>query len=123
MTTFHWNHPSLYEPQFIALTTLLSLRNGSQLEPWLKNIRDEEDSSEEDIASIADTARPDEISVTENEALKNCFLDRFAELVACERAGTHVACATMMQDEESTKIWTARTRGFCGEGSRVLPAV
>lgn len=111
--TFHWNHPSLDECQFIALTTLLSLRNGGQLEPLLKNIRDEEDSSEEeDIASVADTTHPDEISACENEGLQKRFLDRFAELVACERAATHVACATMMQDEESTKIWTARNEGF-----------
>ena len=119
--TFHWNLPSLDEPQFIALTVLLSLRNGSQLEPSLKNLlSDEEDSPDEnDIASTADTARHDEISSCQNEGLQKCFLDRFAELIACERAATHVACATMSQDEESTKIWTARNEGF-GEKDRTF---
>jgi len=111
---FHWGLSGLNKPRFVALTNLLSLRNGGQLEPVddpLNEVPDQ-DGADNASTSTGDTNRPDILSPSGYDDLKRCFLDGFAELVACEKAATHVSCAIMQEEEDMTQIWVARNEGF-----------
>ena len=113
---FHWDLSGLSKPRFVALTNLLSLRNiGGQLERVDDPFNELPDQDSADNASTDDTNRPDILSPSGyDEYLKRCFLDGFAELVACETAATQhdVSCAVMQEEEDMTQIWVAHNEGF-----------
>lgn len=110
---FHWGLSGLNKPRFVAFTNLLSLRNGGQLDPPpSEDPHDEWNQEDSDHGSTVDTYRADRLSYSGHEDLKKCFLDGLAELVACKKAPTHVACAIMQEGEDRVRIWVARNEGF-----------
>ena len=113
---FKWDSPGLKKAEFIALTSLLSMRNGGQLEP-LDNFdarHDGADESEDETASqhTDDTTRPRQFTVSSKDNLRRQFLDRFAEVLSKKKDARHVACAVMQEQEGCVRIWVARNEGF-----------
>ncbi|KAL3423505.1 hypothetical protein PVAG01_05252 [Phlyctema vagabunda] len=111
---FSWDLPGLDGPQFIALASLLTLRNGGQIEPASLPDNDLEANSsgdESDTGSL-DTLRPQRISKSGHGILKRKFLDALAELAANKKGGRFVACSAMREEEDSVTIWIARNEGF-----------
>src|SRR5436190_14275156 len=100
---FHWGLPDVDQGKFLALTDLLSLRNGGQLEPDF-----DEPTDDDSNVSDSDTARPERLSYSGHERLKKKFLDRFAELVSCRKGRTHVCCAAMSEEQNVVRIWVSR---------------
>jgi hypothetical protein len=125
--------------QLSALASLLSFRNGGQLDPEAindppkaindppkaahghqkaingpKNHNNESNSSSEDIAQIAFPSQK------RDDGLRKRFLDRLSELIANDKGGNHVSCAVMREnvENECADIWIARNSGFVkGDGT------
>jgi hypothetical protein len=122
---FKWDSPGLNKAEFIALTSLLSMRNGGQLEP-LENFDashdDSSDESEDEAASQStdDTTRPRQFTVSSKDNLRRRFLDRFAEALSKKKDARHVACAVMQEQEDRVRIWVARNEGFDQSDSEFL---
>ncbi|KAI9849140.1 MAG: hypothetical protein M1837_005370 [Sclerophora amabilis] len=123
---FDWNQNGLDEARFVALTNLLSLRNGGQMEtPELDQDEDpvEEASDGEEAFSEADTEHPCALAESGHEELKTRFLDRLAEIVSRERPsggsnvergrkGSFVACTTLREAEDDVYIYVTRNNGL-----------
>ncbi|PGH14771.1 hypothetical protein AJ80_05815 [Polytolypa hystricis UAMH7299] len=116
---FDWSHPGLNKQHFITLANLLALRSGGQVEPPFvpdekpDNDNDEETRDDDSDASNIDTSRPCQISDSAHlNRLKRKFLDCLAELVANEKGGRSVACASMKEGEEEVTVWITRNEGF-----------
>ncbi|KAF8543179.1 hypothetical protein BDD12DRAFT_874962 [Trichophaea hybrida] len=113
---FHWNLEGLDEARFLALANLLSLRNGGQLElPTVYDgAADADTDADIEHISVCDTNIVDELAEESciPEQLKMQFLDRLAEVMSTKKGGTHVACATMTETDDTTTIFVARNGSF-----------
>lgn len=122
---FKWDSPGLSKAEFLALTSLLSMRNGGQLEP-LDNFDTSHDhstdESEDEVASqyTDDTTRPRQFTASSKDNLRRRFLDRFAEVLSKKKDARHVACAVMQEQEDRVRIWVARNEGFDHSDSEFL---
>jgi hypothetical protein len=122
---FKWDSPGLNKVEFIALTSLLSMRNGGQLEPLDNFDTSHDDSTDESGDETAsqhtdDTTRPRQFTVSSKDILRRRFLDRFAEALAKKKDVRHVACAVMQEQEDRVRIWVARNEGFDQSDSEFL---
>lgn len=126
MARFKWKN----RKQFISLVNMLSLRNGGQLGP-----NDEEDGEDEVDVGIR-TNEPSVGDSEENE-LKERFLDRFAELMSRNKGGKHVCCVALQESgdrhlDEGVKISLVVARNntfneqdtkFCSTLERLLATI
>ncbi|KAF8248495.1 hypothetical protein K440DRAFT_679735 [Wilcoxina mikolae CBS 423.85] len=112
---FHWGLEGLDEARFAALANLLSLRNAGQLElPTVYDVAADADADVDiEHISVCDTNKFDELAEScTPEQLKMQFLDRLAEVMSTKKGGTHVACATMTEKDDSATIFVARNGSF-----------
>ncbi|KAG6328304.1 hypothetical protein ID866_10785 [Astraeus odoratus] len=86
-TTFRWENIE----QFISLVNLLSLRDGGQL--GSRNGDDDDEVPEVSDDGIHSGAS----SVGGEDELKQHFLDRFAEVMSCNKGGKHVCCVALRE--------------------------
>ncbi|KAJ3914720.1 hypothetical protein F5877DRAFT_70471 [Lentinula edodes] len=100
-------------PEFNALITLLSLRNGRQLEPELDSpsIGDHSPTMGFSNAIFQRPNLRSNSSSTSNH-LKERFLDRLAEVVSNEKGSKHVACTIMKEYENRVEVYASRNEGF-----------
>ncbi|KAJ3839151.1 hypothetical protein F5878DRAFT_138453 [Lentinula raphanica] len=113
-----------------ALISLLSLRNGGQLELPTKHsfsrsshqkyTYTQTDFSDSDIVSPTSDSTMNFID--DNLGLKRRFLDHFAEIVSKEEGGPHVACAVMREYADHVNIWVARNEGLSEKDSSFFDA-
>jgi hypothetical protein len=90
---FHWHLAGLDQQRFSALINLLSIRQGGQVEPKL---------------SVAESDLP---TPTASTKLKARFLDRFAELISCERGAEYVSSTMLRERDGSVEVWVSRNSG------------
>ncbi|KAH8806868.1 hypothetical protein DL96DRAFT_1763937 [Flagelloscypha sp. PMI_526] len=120
---FTWNLPELNKPEFVALTSLLSLKNGGQLDPLdqvslemeAEELDEADDDDEEGSISSTlsgDTTSPQRISQSSGSQLKKRFLDRLAEVLAHEPGALYVSCAVMQEYEDHVVVRVACNQGF-----------
>ncbi|KAG6328330.1 hypothetical protein ID866_10759, partial [Astraeus odoratus] len=110
-TPFHWGNAE----QFISLFNLLSLRNGGQL--GSRNREDDEvpEVSDDGIHSSAS-------SIGGEDELKQRFLDRFAEVMSCDKGGKYVCCVALREsgdqhaeEDVTISLLVARNSTFSDE--------
>ncbi|KAJ4485196.1 hypothetical protein J3R30DRAFT_3813504 [Lentinula aciculospora] len=104
---FTWDAPGLNKGQFIALTNLLSLRNGRQLQPpseQASEFGNDFPQSNPRVKQRTDSSPEDD--------LKQRFLDRLAEVISKDKRVEYVACTTMKEYQDHVKVWVACNDGL-----------
>ncbi|KAF8828508.1 hypothetical protein HHX47_DHR3000307 [Lentinula edodes] len=100
-------------PEFNALITLLSLRNGRQLEPELDSpsIGDHSPTMGFSNAIFQRPNLRSNSSSTSNH-LKERFLDRLAEVISNRKGVEYVTCTVMTEYEDCVVVYASRNDGF-----------
>ncbi|KAJ3846175.1 hypothetical protein EV368DRAFT_6477, partial [Lentinula lateritia] len=98
---------------FNALITLLSLRNGRQLEPELDSPSIGDHSPTMGFSN-AIRQRPNlrSKSSSRSNALKERFLDRLAEVISNRKDVKYVTCTVMMEYKDWVVVYASRNDGF-----------
>lgn len=100
--------------RFAALSNLLSMRNGGQLElpVELDDFAKWDEELDDDDIEDADTNLPTQITGSENRDLKKRFLDRLGELLSRQKGGYDVVCCVMQEGESDVQIYVTKNAPF-----------
>lgn len=112
--SFTWALPGLDGPRFRAMTNLLSLRNGGQLDTPEFDEADDSDASDGSETSIseADTTHPVNLHSSGHMPLKKKFLDRLAEVISKQHKWRHVACTVLKESEDQVDVYVTKNDGL-----------
>lgn len=99
--------------RFAALSNLLSMRSGGQLELPVEfgDCAKEDGGLDDDDIEDADTNTPAQIAESGYEYLKKRFLDRLGELLSRRKEGCDVVCCVMQEGESDVQIYVSLLRG------------
>jgi hypothetical protein len=128
---FHWELEGLNEAHFAALASLLSLRNGGQLEPEtvddsIDADADADADADEDIEHISVCDATEDLLAEASctpEQLKTQFLDRLAEVISTRKGGYYVASVAMREMERRTTIFVALNSPFRSEDTKFFRTI
>lgn len=111
---FSWNRSGLNQKSFVALTNLLSLRDGGQIEEHSNS--DDAANNGGPTTAVGSGSRPAKYGngtpISSMDVLKREFLDQLAQLASKKKGGKFVACAAMRETDNKTLIWITRNDGF-----------
>ena len=114
-----WQSIGVERSHFQSLVSLLSLRNGGQLEHSSSDLSDPGDEpGDSNSVNSSDSIINNPVSEGKYDALRKRFLDRLAELFSQEDDPRFVVAAAMRElpSDEGVDVYMARNHGFHKEG-------
>jgi hypothetical protein len=111
---------------FSSLVCLLSLRVKAHQVPNAESSLCEEeaqDCNDNDGVTEKETEHPEYLSHATSRELKKRFLDRFAEVIAYRKGGSHVASTAFIETADSVSIYIAKNDGFDRRDQEILPTL